>query len=454
MKFNLRNIIALAFIFTIGTISAQELNIQYDSSRAGRILTLDEALRIGIQNSEELHSSNARVVSAEARIGEVFADRLPSFTFNASYMRLSPIDPFSLDAGPLGAVKISSSLQNNYFLQLSLRQPVFTGFRLNSSSRIAAYNFNAAQEEFTGDKQQLVLNIKSAYWGLFKANKIKEVVDENVQQVNAHLKDVKNMFNEGLVTRNDMLKVQVQLDEARLRQIDADNAVKLSKINLNNIIGFPVHANVQTVDTIILQVEQVKTYDQLLETAYEKRPELRALDYRVKASEKGVTLANSNWYPQIYIVGNYNYAKPNTRIFPVQNEFQDTWDVGVQMSFNLWNWNKTGNQATQAEMQYEQTKDSYKSLKDAVALDISASYLNLIKAKERLSVSESGVEQAEENYKVTNDLFKQGLTLNSELLDAEVALLTAKTNHVQSLVDYELAKANLERSIGEMEFPE
>jgi len=89
-----------------------------------------------------------------------------------------------------------------------------------------------------------------------------------------------------------------------------------------------------------------------------------------------------------------------------------------------------------------------------VALDISSNYLNLVKARERLSVSESSVEQAQENYKVTNDLFKQGLTLNSELIDAEVALLTARTNHVQSLVDYELAKASLERSIGEMELPE
>ncbi|HVO72547.1 MAG TPA: TolC family protein [Ignavibacteriaceae bacterium] len=454
MKFNLKNIFVLAFIFTAGTITAQQSNAQSDTSGAGRVISLNEALQIGIQNSEELHASNARVLSAEARIGEVNADRLPSLSFNAAYMRLSKVEPFTINAGPLGTFDISSSIPNNYNLQLSLRQPVFTGFRLLSSSRIAEYNFNAAQEEFTGDKQQLVLNIKSAYWGLFKANKIKQVVDENVQQVNAHLTDVKNMFNEGLVTRNDMLKVQVQLDEAKLRQIDADNAVKLSKINLNNIIGFPVNADVQTVDTIAPEVETVKTYDQLLETAYEKRPELRALDYRVKASETGIKLAQSSWYPQVYLIGDYNYARPNTRIFPVQDKFKDTWDVGVQLSFNIWNWNKTGNQTTQAEMQYEQTKDSYKSLKDAVALDISSNYLNLVKAKERLSVTKLSVEQAEENYKVTNDLFKQGLTLNSELIDAEVALLTAKTNQVQSLVDYELAKANLEKSIGEMEMPE
>jgi len=454
MTFNIKNIFALLFIFIVGTITAQESDTSAGKPQGERILSLNEALKIGIENSEELHSSNARVVSAEARIGEVNADRLPSLTFNASYTRLSEIDPFTINAGPLGSFEISSSIPDNYNLQLSLKQPVFTGFRLSSSSRMAEYNFNAAKEEFTGDEHQLILDIKSAYWGLFKANKIKEVVDENVQQVNAHLTDVKNMFEEGLVTRNDMLKVEVQLAEAKLRQIDADNAVRLSKINLNSIVGLPVNADVQTVDNIELQMQPVKNFEQLLETAYDKRPELRAMDYRVKASETGITAAQSGWYPQLYLFGNYNYARPNQRIFPVQDKFKDTWDVGVQLSFNLWNWNKTGNQTTQAEMQYEQTKDTYKSLKDAVALDISSNYLNLVKARERLSVSESSVEQAQENYKVTNDLFKQGLTLNSELIDAEVALLTARTNHVQSLVDYELAKASLERSIGEMELPE
>jgi len=438
---NIKSVIAIMFVLGVGIIYAQE----------SKTLTLDEALRIGLENSEELHTSNARVISSEARIGEVFADRLPSLTFNAGYTRLSKIDPFIIDAGPLGTFDISSNIPNNYNLQLSLRQPIFTGFRLSSSSQIAEYNLNASKEEYTGDKQELILNIKSAYWGLFKAHRIKKVVDENIEQINAHLKDVKNMFDAGMNTRNDVLKVEVQLGEARLRQIDAENAVKLSQINLNNTIGLPVNADAQIVETIQPEIEQVKSYDELLETAYAKRPELKAMEYHVKASESGVTLAQSSWYPQVYVFGNYNYARPNQRVFPVQDKFKDTWDAGVTLTFNIWNWNKTGNQTTQAEMQFEQTKDSYKILKDAIALEISSNYLNVVKAKERLSVSESSVEQAEENYKVTNDLFKQGLTLNSELIDAEVALLTAKTNHVQSLVDYELAKASLERSIGELE---
>jgi outer membrane protein TolC len=88
-------------------------------------------------------------------------------------------------------------------------------------------------------------------------------------------------------------------------------------------------------------------------------------------------------------------------------------------------------------------------LKDAVTLQVTQSYLNLVRAEKKLTVSETSVEQAEENYRVASELYKQGLILNSDLLDVEVALLQTRTNHVQTLVDYELAKANLERATGE-----
>jgi outer membrane protein TolC len=81
-------------------------------------------------------------------------------------------------------------------------------------------------------------------------------------------------------------------------------------------------------------------------------------------------------------------------------------------------------------------------------LEVTQNYLNLLKTKERTMAASQSVHQAEENYRVTNETFKNGLSLNSDLLDAEFALMQAKTNYIQSLADYELAKAGLEKSIG------
>ncbi len=209
-----------------------------------RKLSLEESIQIGLENSELIHSSKMKVDYAEARWDEVKTNRLPSLKLNAAYTRLSEINPFVLNI-PGGRIDISSSIVNNYIVRLSFQQPLFTGFKLAGNSNIAVYSYEAQKQEYTRDEQQLILDIKNAYWNLFKATKVKSVVDENVDLIKAHLTDVKNFFDNGLSTKNDVLKVQVQLAEAELRQIDANNGVQLARSNLNNIIGLPLSTDTE-----------------------------------------------------------------------------------------------------------------------------------------------------------------------------------------------------------------
>ncbi|HUX92763.1 MAG TPA: TolC family protein [Ignavibacteriaceae bacterium] len=410
-------------------------------------ITLEEGIQIGLQNSKTLHSSKMKVLSAEANLGAINTLQLPSLSLNASYTRLSPVNPFAVPT-PFGVFTISPSILDNYNLKLSLQQPLFTGFKLSSSSKIAEDNSLAAKQQYTQDEQNLILNIKNAYWGLFSAEKLKKAVDDNFLQVKAHLADIQNFFKQGLSTKNDVLKVEVQLSEIELQQIDAKNSVKIAIVNLDNVIGLPLSSDLQIPQNVSVSDNNEYDLTELIKEAIQNRPDLKAMQYQVQASKAGIALAQSNWYPQIYLTGNYYYSKPNQRILPSRNQFDATWDVGIGLSFNIWNWGATKDQTTQAEAQYEQSNDGLKSMKDAITLEVTQDYYNMIKAKEKILVAEQTVSQAEENYRVTDDKFKQGLTLNSELLDAETALLQAKTNQIQSLADYELAVARIQRSIG------
>lgn len=411
-------------------------------------LTLDESIKIGLANNNVLHSSKMNLQYADAKWSEVNTFRLPSLTFNASYTRLSEVDPFTVTT-PFGAFNISPAIFNNYNMKLTLQQPIFTGFKLESNSEIAKLNYLATEQQYNADENDLVYSIKNAYWGLFKANQIRKVTEENVAQVGAHLTDVQNLFKQGLATKNDVLKVQVQLGEIQLGLIDAKNAVKLANLNLDNVLGISLSTQIETIDSVDLHVRNSYEIGTLLDQAYDKRPELKSMDYRVKASERGITAAKSDWFPQIYLVGNYNYSRPNPRILPTEDKFAGTWDVSVSMSLNLWNWGATVDKTDQAKAQFEQANDTFKIIKDKVTLEVTKNYLNLQKSKEKMTVAEQSVSQAEENYRITDEKFKNGLALNSDLLDAEVALLRAKTNYIQSIVDYELAQAQLKKSIGE-----
>ena len=426
-------------------------------------LTLQQAINLGLENSKALHSSLMRVQTADAKSSEVNTMRFPSLKFGGSYAHLSDVPPFqaSIPANSFGpgfplqtvTFPLSQTILNNYNIRLTLQQPLFTGFRVDKSADMAEYSAQAQNEDYKRDKVELIYTIKQSYWNLFKAREFKKVVDENVQQVQAHLNDIQNMMKQGMVTNNEVLKVEVQLSNVKLLQIEMNNNAQLAEIALNSAIGQPLSTEISLSSTPVVpegqSIEVSQDVNSLVKTALGNRPEMKAMKLRIDAADAGITAAKSGWYPQVYLVGNYYYARPNQRYVPAQDLFKDSWDISVSASFDIWNWGTTIHQTQQAQAQYEQTKDGLGQLEDGITLEVTQSYLNLKQAQEKISVSQQAAGQAGENYRVTNEKFKLGLALNSDLIDAEVALLQAKTNYTQALVDFELAQAKLQKSLGQ-----
>jgi len=435
-------ILLLIFVFILKNLESQQQ----------KPLTIEDCIQFGMENNRTLKIDKSKIASADEKLSEINSGRLPSLKFIAGYTRLSAIDPFTISM-PVGQGKtqeytISPALLDNYTMKMSLQQPVFTGFRLESNADLNKYNLLASSEDLKKDKSLLVLDIKNAYWNYIKAMELVNVVNENIAQTKAHLEDIQNFFNRGLATNNDVLKVKVQLSNVQLLKVDADNTVKLAMMGLNNIIGLPISSDTKIVTEHKYNETRLPDLENLLEEGLKSRPELKGMDLRIKAGESGVKLAQAGWYPQINFAANYNYMRPNPRIMPSKDQFIGTWDVGINLSFDVWNWLTTEHQTAQATETLEQTKYSLLQLKDAVILDVSQSYLNLSKSKEKISVSEYAVRQAEENYRVVNEKFKSGIALNSDLIDAESALLQAKVNLISAVADFEIAMAKLDKSVG------
>ncbi len=410
-------------------------------------LTVEQAIEIGLQNSKGLHSSLMKVKGAEAKVKESNALRLPSLKLNAGFRRLSEVDPFSITT-PFGKFDIAPAILENYSATVSLFQPLFTGFRLLGNSEMNEQLSNATNEEYNKDKSELVYNVKNAYWSLFKASQFKKLMDETLDQIKAHVEDAKNLEKAGMMTRNDILKLEVQLSNVMYQQIDAENGVKLAGVALNNTLGISLNTQVEIASLVNLNDVEIDELSKLVEEAVQRRPELKAADSRIKASEAGVTMAKSSWYPQVSLVANYYYSKPNQRIMPTKNEFIDTWDAGINLSFNIWDWLTTSRQTEQAESQLAQAVDGLGMMKDGITLEVTQNYLNLSQAKRKIEIARLTVDQATENMRVTSDKFKNGMALSSDIIDAETALISAKTIYTNSIVDYELAKAKLDKSTG------
>jgi outer membrane protein TolC len=409
-------------------------------------LTAEQAIETGLQNSKTLHSSLMKVKYAKAKHSESISIALPSLTFTGAYRRLSYVDPFSINLFGMD-YNITPSILDAYTAQFTLVQPLFTGFKILKNIDLTDQLSNAADEDYNKDKCDLVYDIKNSYWNLFKATELDRIMNETVEQVKAHVEDAKNLVAAGLMTQNDMLKIEVQLSDVTLKQIDAENAVKLSMVALNSIIGIDLNTQIEIASVTQYVDSEYKDLEKLIDEAVEKRSEIKSADYRIKAGEAGVTIAESSWYPQISLIGNYYYSKPNQRIFPSRNQFDATWDAGVNVSVNVWNWLTTAHQTEQARTQLSQSIDAKGIIEDGITLEVTQNYLSFNQAKRRIDVSELGVKQADENMRNTEDKFKNGLATSTDVVDAETALNTAKVSYTNSLVDYELAKAKLNKSI-------
>jgi outer membrane protein TolC len=426
----------------------------YSGSLAQRKpLTVEESVKIGLENSKTLHASMMKSEYADARANEASASLYPSVRVQAAYLKLSSVPEFRIPLPPSilpGNAVVFPVILNNYSARATIQQPLFTGWRLRSMSDNASYQAEASHRDLDRDKAELIYGIKAAYWNLYQANEVERLADENVTRISAHLNDIENLSKQGLATNNEVLKIRVQLSNSAIMQSDAQNAVRIATLSFNSTIGIDLNSDVVPTSLLTSTEKDFPEVQKLLATALARRPDVQAMEWRLKASDAGIIAARAGWLPQIFLTGNYYYARPNPRIFPATDEFKDSWDVGISLQFDLWNNLTALHQTSAAKAQYEQTKDALATMKDGITLEVTQSYLNFNQAKQRIHLSELGVEQANENYRVTAEKFKAGLTTNSELLDAEVSLLQAKLQLTQARVEYELAEARLEKATGSL----
>lgn len=412
-----------------------------------RALTLEQSMQLGLQNSKTFHSAQMKSEYAAAKAGEVKAALFPSVKVQASYQRLSSVPEFKIPFP--GIPTIFPYIANAYAARASLQQPLFTGWRLQGAADNASYQADAAQTDVVKDKADLILGIKTAYWTVHRAGEVRRLAEESVSQVEAHLRDVENLERQGMATTNDVLKVRVQLANSRILLSDAANTLRLASIAFNSTIGLPLETEIAIASPLSAGSSEPLEPEKLLKAALASRPELVGMELRVKAADAAVTAASGGWFPQVFLTGNYYYARPNQRIIPSVDKFNDTWDFGISLQFDLWNNLSTLHQTSQAKAQREQTRDALGSMRDGIVLEVTQCFLNLQQARERIKLSELSVQQANENYRMASEKFKTGIMTSSDLLDAEMMLLQSKLQLTSSLVEHELAKARLEKVVGQ-----
>lgn len=418
-----------------------------------RALTADESVRLALAHNSMLRAARADAAAAKAAYRQSRAARLPSFSTQASYLRLSDnIPEISFPADTLPGLETATFAPvelNQYYAEVAVEQPLFTGFRLTNQIRAARRLADAAAGDAAQEEADVAFQVRRAYWRLYQALAVREATDEALGQVEAHLRDVRNRRDAGAALVSDVLAVQTRRSEVRLEGVEAANAVRVARLELNRLTGLPLDAEVRPVAEVTVE-SLPEEFAELVAHALDTRPALAALGARVEASDAEVAVTEGAWLPEAALNGRYIYARPNPYFFTEQDEFRGSWEAGVVLRWKLWDGGARQAETRQAQARSEGVRARLAAARETVAVEVMRQNLEVQRAAEAVAVAGENVEEAAETLRMVRLQYAEGASLSAQVLDAEQALRSARARRTQALADYAVARAALLNALGQV----
>jgi|WetSurMetagenome_2_1015567.scaffolds.fasta_scaffold00736_6 outer membrane protein len=403
--------------------------------KKGEKLTLGRCIEIALIRQPSMLASMYTVDSYQSRIGQAQSGYFPQVSLSGEYNRIKALASSTSSAS-------TGKAYDQYVGTAALTQLIYDFGKTPTQVGIARLNLEASRSDLETTRATTIQTVKQSYYGLLKAQRNLEVAGENVRQYTHHLEQAKGFFEVGTKPKYDVTKAEVDLSNAKLNLITADNALRIAKVTLNNSMGLPEAADYLIEDSLG-HIKKNLTLRQAIDTAMQNRPEIIATGHRVKASEENISLAQKGFFPVISGSAAYNRGSFNEMTFR-----NDGWNAGVAVSFPIFSGFLTHHQVKEAEATYNATKANYELLKQNVILEVEQAYLNLVAAEDRIPTSELAQRQATENLEIANGRYEAGVGNPIEVTDAQVSYSSAKTTYIQALYDYNVAIANLDKSMG------
>jgi outer membrane protein len=417
-------------------------------------LTLDEAVTRAIAASPRLARLSALEAAAEAQARGARADRWPQVDLGAGYTRRSEVPelaifaPTNNPAQPVERIVVFPNIQDNWRLRAGLALPLWTGGRVSGQIDAAEQGRAAAGEDLRAGLADLVLETKSAYWFLVTGRESVRVLQESLRAYDAHLGDAQSRERFGMAARNEVLAVQVERDRVELDRLRAEAAADMAEANLHRLLDLPPFARVEPVEPLEASLAPPPDVEALVAEAQAGRAERKALAARVAAAEAITGAERGARLPQVALTGGYNYSNPNRDIVPPTADWKDTWDLGVGLSWSVFDGGRRSANEARARAQADAARELLRELDRGIRLEVTQRVLELRTAGARLAVAGRSVDSAAESRRVAGDRYREGVIPSSELLDAEVAHERAALARTEALAALRLAAAGLDRAVG------
>jgi outer membrane protein len=411
-------------------------------------LTADQAAGRASKVSPTVRRRIAEVDAAIAQGEAAALARVPQVGGKLAYTRLSPLDPITLGPGAPPFV----FLQNSYVAEATLAVPLSDYvFRIPKLIDAANLAEDAARTSKKSSEVNAGQEARLAYYEWVRAKLQVLVAERQLVQVQSTLKQVRALAEVQRLSRADLLRVESQEAQAEQALDALTNLSALREEQLRLFIGAP-HGEPLTIGEDIraeLSPPASQALDDLLGRAAGKRLDFHVLDKGIAAKEKQLESEKANKLPRLAAVAIVDYANPNPRVFPQQEKFTFTWQIGAQLTWTLNDALIAGTTDRRIRAETDELRADRENLLRGTRIEVLAAGQAVQVALHSLQSTGKGLLAAEEGYRVRKELLNAERATAVELVDAETDLTRARIVALNARVDLRVALAQLTHALGD-----
>ncbi|MBW2646638.1 MAG: TolC family protein [Deltaproteobacteria bacterium] len=426
----------------LSPLALAESNAASGMAQRELTLPLDKAIKTALANNTLIREAIEKQKAAVEEKNSAKANFFPKASASYSYTNLKekPYTVFSGNEIPMGN-------KDNYHWDVSLVQPIFTGFALSTIHEMAKLGVDLRGMEKKRAILDVTRQVKVAYFNILLAKKFFTVADEAVKDLESHVRDAQLFYDQEMIPYNDLLKPKVALANAVQNRARAETKVDMAVSSLNTLLRLDLNKKTEVEDISHITPLSYDLKD-LTGEAVQSRPELRAFQIALQNADNAVRLAKSSYYPEVSLIGNYEQQGDNPGAN--NNDYGNRYNASatVQARWKFFEWGKTKADVRKYLHEKKALAEKLKGAKDSIELEVKNAFLNLQVSGKNIRTAEESLGQAKENYRITNLQYRQQMTTSTEVLDARTFLSQAETNYYGALYGYMISEAELERAVG------
>ncbi|MDV6167000.1 TolC family protein [Flavobacterium sp. DG1-102-2] len=408
-----------------------------------RVIKIDELFDLASQNSKKLSISKHGIEISRQKTEIAKSARLPELEISAKVGYISNAVVLEPNFSYMESINIPH-FSNNYDFEAS--QLLYAGNSINASISKSELEEKLSELSYDKDSETIKIMLLGRYLELYALHNQQRVYKTNIALAKAVFKNITSLHKQGMVTKNDIIRSELQITELELQANKVDNSISIINRELCVVLGLDVKTKIIVDPALKMAEEKEETFDVNLSNAFNQTPAMRATAIQEEIAEKNIAIAKAERIPTLSLYATNGMVRPYIYVLPPLNNYVNLYQVGIKLSYNISSIYHAKEHIHLAEIQKTIQREQTELIRQQTELEVNAAYIKFREAKQEMITREKSRLLADDNYRIVEKKYLNQLALFTDMLDASSAKLSAELNHSNAGITvvyqwYELQKA-------------